>query len=386
MYNSRKLRSFAGLIALVVFVLTLNVSAFAQFQSSAGSAVLMEASTGQILYEKNADTAVPPASITKVMTLLLGLEAVEQGKVKWDDLVTISEKSWRMGGSKMFLLVGDKVKYSDIMTGISVVSANDGCVALAEHLYGSEEAFVQVMNQRARELGMVNSQFKNSSGLPAPGHVMSAKDIAILARHIIQNHPKIIELESQREFTYNNIRQFNRNPLLGVFPGADGLKTGWTEEAGYCLAGTAQQNGMRLISVVLNTKDEKERSTASQELLTYGFRNFKSVKLKNAGEIAGNIEVKNGKKQSVPIKIDSDISVIIPAARENDIKTEIIKDSSALNAPVTAGSPVGKLEVQLDGKTLASTSISTAEDAAGIGIFGLILRGIGNIFKLFTNS
>ncbi|ODM25883.1 penicillin-binding protein [Clostridium sp. Bc-iso-3] len=381
MYNLKGFRSLAALAAITFFVMMFQVTSFAQFESSAESAILIEASTGQILYEKNADVAMPPASITKIMTLLLGFEALEKGMVQWDDEIIISEKAWRMEGSKMFLLVGDKVKFGEVMTGISVVSANDGCVALAEHLYGSEEAFVQVMNNRAKDLGMVNTNFMNSNGLPAEGHVMSARDISTLARHLIQTQPKILELESTTEYTYNNIRQYNRNPLLGVFPGADGLKTGWTDEAGYCIVGTAQQNGQRLIGVVLKTNSEKERSKAIQELLNYGFKNFKQMTVKNAGETVDAIEVKNSKKASVPLKLDSDISVIIPVGREDDLQIVISKNTEFLSAPVSADIPAGTFELQLDGKTIATSSMSTAEGAERIGFFGMIFRSISNFFK-----
>ncbi|HHV30010.1 D-alanyl-D-alanine carboxypeptidase family protein [Acetivibrio mesophilus] len=381
MYNLKGFRPLAALAAITFFVMMFQVTSFAQFESSAESAILIEASTGQILYEKNADVAMPPASITKIMTLLLGFEALEKGMVQWDDEIIISEKAWRMEGSKMFLLVGDKVKFGEVMTGISVVSANDGCVALAEHLYGSEEAFVQVMNNRAKDLGMVNTNFMNSNGLPAEGHVMSARDISTLARHLIQTQPKILELESTTEYTYNNIRQYNRNPLLGVFPGADGLKTGWTDEAGYCIVGTAQQNGQRLIGVVLKTNSEKERSKAIQELLNYGFKNFKQMTVKNAGETVDAIEVKNSKKASVPLKLDSDISVIIPVGREDDLQIVISKNTEFLSAPVSADIPAGTFELQLDGKTIATSSMSTAEGAERIGFFGMIFRSISNFFK-----
>jgi len=199
MYNLKGFRSVSVLAVITFFVMMFQVKAFAQFESSAQSAILIEASTGQVLYEKNADVPMPPASITKIMTLLLGFEALEKGLVKWDDEVIISEKAWRMEGSKMFLLVGDKAKFGEIMTGISVVSANDGCVALAEHLYGSEEAFVQVMNTRAKELGLTNTNFANSNGLPAEGHVMSARDISTLARYLIQNYcPKFLSWNPQQ--------------------------------------------------------------------------------------------------------------------------------------------------------------------------------------------
>ena len=174
----------------------------------------------------------------------------------------------------MFLEVGSKVPFKEIVTGISVVSANDGCIAIAEHISGSEEAFVRLMNSKAAELGMTNSKFFNCSGLPADGHVMSAKDIAVLCRHLIETYPEVLDIESMTEFTYNNIKQYNRNPLLANYSGADGLKTGHTNEAGFCLAGTAKKGKMRLISIVLNTVDEAQRLDASSKLLDYGFNNF----------------------------------------------------------------------------------------------------------------
>lgn len=190
--------------------------------------------------------------------------------------------------------------YGDIITGISVASANDGCVAIAEYLYGTEEAFVQQMNKRAQELGLTNTRFSNSHGLHAENHYMSARDIAVLSHYLIEHYPKILEIESMTEFTFDGRTQANRNPLLGVFPGADGLKTGWTEEAGYCLVGTAIQNDMRLISVVLNTTDETERLAASSELLNYGFREFELHKVVNAEEIIDEIDIKRARKRPYP--------------------------------------------------------------------------------------
>ncbi|NLL04957.1 MAG: D-alanyl-D-alanine carboxypeptidase [Clostridiaceae bacterium] len=376
-----KLIALFLLVSLFTTMLPLNI--YAQFESLAESAILIEASTGQVLYEKNSEVALPPASITKVMTLLLGFEAISKGNANWDDLVSISENAWRMEGSKMFLEVGSKVSYRDIIKGISIVSANDGCVALAEYLSGSERAFVAVMNQRAKELRMTNTTFKNSTGLPEEGHTLSAKDIATLSLYLIQNYPEILEIESTTEFTFNNIRQFNRNPLLGVYDGADGLKTGWTEEAGYCLAATALQDDIRLIAVVLNTKSESERKTASQELLTYGFKNFKVLEYKNAGEIVDNISVSKGKKNSVPLKLDQDIKIIIPITRENDIQTAVVKSTSSLNAPVAIGVSAGKFEVKLDDKTLATSNISTAESVEKSGFIKRLFDGLLSLFSRF---
>lgn len=377
MYKIKKLTA----LLLIVFCLSIiQVDAFAQFETAAGAAVLMEAASGQVLYEKDADTSLPPASITKLMTLVLAFDALESGKVKWDDLVTVSEKAWKTEGSRMFLEVGQKVTFGELVTGISVVSANDGCIAVAEHLYGSENAFVEMMNKRAAEIGLTKSHFENCMGLPSPGHRMSAGDIAILARFLIKKYPKILEIESTKELTFNNIHQYNRNPLLGVFPGADGLKTGWTEEAGYCLVGTAKQNDTRLIAVILNTKNDKERLTAAQELLNYGFKNFQVATVSKPGDILDEIAVINGKKPSVPLKIEKEISVIIPGDRKDDLKIVKTKEN-ALNTPVKSGTKAGTMEVQLDGKTLASADLLTAEDAPRAGFFELLWRKIIQFIK-----
>jgi D-alanyl-D-alanine carboxypeptidase (penicillin-binding protein 5/6) len=381
MYKLYKSKLFISLFIMLSIILMFNVRVSAQLELEAGSAILMEASTGKILYEKNSDIPMPPASITKLMTLLLAFEAIEEGKAEWDDLVPVSEAAWKIEGSRMFLEVGKEAKYSDIVTGISVVSANDGCVALAEYLCGSEDAFVQVMNRRAKELGLSKTQFKNSSGLPAKGHHMSARDIAVLAQYLIKKYPKILEIESQKEFTFNKIKQYNRNPLLGVFPGADGLKTGWTEEAGYCLVGTARQNGMRMISVVLNIKNEESRLTASRELLNYGFNNFQIMEVIKAGEIVDSINIDKGKKLEVPVKVDSDISIVAPIARKNDLKIVPLKAADSLEAPVSTGTVIGRLEVRLDGQSLATADISTAEDVSRAGFFELLLRSLWKFIR-----
>ncbi len=269
-------KRFLTAISILCILLVLSpqtATAAAKFDTPAKSAVLMEASTGTILFEKDADVALPPASITKLMTLLLAYDAVKSGAASWDDNVNISRKAYEMEGTRMFLEYGTKVPFKEIVAGVSVVSANDGCIAIAEHISGSEEAFVRLMNSKAAELEMKNTKFVNSHGLPADGHVMSARDIAVLSHHLIKVYPEILEMESLTEFTFNNIKQENRNPLLYNYSGADGLKTGHTNEAGFCLAGTAKKGKMRLISVILNTVDAAQRVDASTKLLDYGFDN-----------------------------------------------------------------------------------------------------------------
>lgn len=374
-----------AILLLAVLILLMPSGVFAQEFDVAGSAaILMEASTGQVVFEKNGNQPLPPASITKLMTLLVAFEAMDKGQIGWDDTVIVSEAAWRMGGSELFLDINQEVTVGELITGISVVSANDGCIALAEHLYGSEEAFVRVMNERAAELGLTQSSFRNSTGIPAPGHVMSARDIAVLSRHLINTYPRILELESQRELTFNNIRQFNRNPLLGRFPGADGLKTGWTDEAGYCLVGTAKQDDLRMISVVLGTANEDERFTASRELLNHGLRNFRLAVAAGEQDIVGEMEVRGGREKSVEIVPQKEVRVVVPAGRENDLET-VIANEKTLTAPLAAGTPAGTLEVRLDGRVLATEEVVTATEVQRAGLFTRIFRAIaGFISGLFS--
>ena len=384
-----KRRKFVSILVLTLFLLApaFNVSADYEFESIAPAAYLMEASTGRVLYEKDADTALNPASITKIMTLLLGFEALENGNVGWDDLVHISEKAWRTGGSTMFLEVGTKVPYGDIITGISVASANDGCVAIAEYLYGTEEAFVQQMNKRAQELGLTNTRFSNSHGLHAENHYMSARDIAVLSNYLIEHYPKILEIESMTEFTFDGRTQANRNPLLGVFPGADGLKTGWTEEAGYCLVGTAIQNDMRLISVVLNTTDETEWLAASSELLNLGFREFDLHKVVNAEEIIDEIDIKKGKEETLPVYIKEDVTVVVKKDQKDDIVLKSVIDNEDLTAPIEKDATVGSLEVRINDELLHKADLKAAEPVEKAGFFKLLFRSILNFFRsLFSKG
>jgi D-alanyl-D-alanine carboxypeptidase (penicillin-binding protein 5/6) len=355
--------------------------AFSSFDIPASSAILMESKTGQVLFEKDADTKLPPASITKLMTLLLAFEELEKGRVQWDDLVEVTENAWKMGGSQMFLNIGQKVTYGELITGISVISANDACVAIAEHIYGSENAFVTAMNRKASEIGLNHSNFKNSNGLPEEDHYMSARDIAILSRYLINKFPQILELESMKEFTFNNIRQFNRNPLLGTFDGADGLKTGWTTEAGYCLVGTAQQFDLRLISVVLNTASESERNAASRSLLNHGFRNFQKVDIVKQNELVKNVPVLDSKTRKVDVYAATTVSAIVSAEMKDQVKPQITLNEP-LNAPIRSGTTVGELKVLVDQKVLGSTDLVVVEDIARVNFFVRIFRRLLKLFGI----
>ncbi len=349
------------------------------------AAALMEFSRGEVLFSQNGTVRMPPASLTKIMTLLLAYEALEEGRVTLDEEVTTSEKAWQTGGSQMFLNVGQKVSYEDLITGIAVISANDACVALAEHLFGLETSFVQEMNKKARELNLKNTQFENASGLPHPEHYSSAEDIARLSHYLINKYPQVLDLYSQKEFTFNEIAQMNRNPLLDRFQGADGIKTGHTDEAGYCLAGTAEQNGMRFISVVFNAPGESVRLQDSEALLNFAFRNYCLEEVFSEGEIVAAVEVSKGEEKEVQLQVGSSVEVVIPYNRKDDLDIRIDTPEST-SSPVTQGTPLGKVEIILDGTILHEEPLLAAGDVARAGYFSLLYRSVSEfIASLWQN-
>lgn len=369
------------ILNVVIVPLLFSFTAKAEFESAADAAVLMEFASGNILYEKNAAVAKPPASITKLMTLLLAFEAIDEGTVTWETPVTVSEKAWRMGGSQMFLEVGDEVSFKDLVTGISVVSANDACVAVAEHLAGSEAVFVENMNAKAKEIGLQHTTFKNATGLSAEGHVMSPLDIALLSRYLITNYSQVLEFESQREFTYNDIKQYNRNPLLGSYSGADGLKTGWTEEAGYCLSATAEREGMRLIAVILNTDSERERLVAAEEILDYGFLNYQLHEAVAEGQIIQEVPVANGRQLTVPVKAATKVAVPLRKTMIEDLEQVVIVEDG-IKAPVEKGETLGKLEIKLAGEVMGETELVAAEDVSRANIFVRFFRWLLSLIRI----
>ncbi|NLJ33784.1 MAG: D-alanyl-D-alanine carboxypeptidase [Firmicutes bacterium] len=376
----RKKKWLSTIALSVVLFLLMGPPVRADFESRAEGAILLDFYTGNILYEKNASLARPPASITKLMTLLLAFEALNEGLVTYDTLLTVSEEAWRKSGSQMFLEIGQEVSFRDLITGISVVSANDACVVVAEHLTGSEGVFVGAMNEKAAEIGLKHTTFKNATGLPAEGHVMSPLDIAILSRHLLTKYPQVLEFESQREFTFNGIKQYNRNPLIARYEGADGLKTGWTEEAGFCLAATAQREGLRLIGVVLNTPSERARLTAAVELLDYGFANFRLYEIP-AGEIIEDVPVPNGRILSVPLKTASPLALTVARNRIMELEQEVMVADN-VRAPIKTGEALGRLQIKLGGQVLAETELVAAEDVARANILVRIFRWLLSLVKI----
>ena len=352
---------------------------------AAKSYFLMDAATGKVLVENNADLAVPPASLTKMMTSYIVSEEIAAGRVKENELVTISDDAWRRGGTKsgsstMFLEPRTQVSVIDLMRGVIIQSGNDASIALAQHIAGSEDAFADIMNQQAKLLGMQNTQFVNSTGWPADGHVSTAKDMAILAQAVVQDHPEHYDIYAERYFKYNGINQPNRNKLLFSNKFVDGLKTGHTEAAGYCLVASAEQNGMRLISVVMGTKSKQSRAAESQRLLVYGFRNFQTDTLYRAADVMSTARVWGGVEKEISLGVKNDVVATIPRDSKKNLKAETQIDS-VIKAPIAKGQVLGKLMISLDDELIAEQDI-VAQQA--IEQAGFISRTYDSILLMIT--
>jgi len=339
------------------------------------SYILIDAYSGQTLAELNSDERMEPASITKLMTGYVLYKRLQEGVAKLDDMVTISEKAWRMEGSRMYVELGSQVPVKDLLLGMVVQSGNDATVALAEYIAGSESAFVELMKQQAAELGLANSHFMNSEGLPDPNHYMSARDIATLGRAIIRNFPEYYKGYSIREFTYNKIKQQNRNRLLWQDSSVDGLKTGHTNSAGYCLVASAKRGDMRLIAVVLGAKNEKDRFRASQELLNYGFSFFETQKIYNANESLTEARVWKGDKNRLPAGVVGGFYVTLPKGRAEGLQAVMNVDPDII-APVQQGDPVGEVTATLDGQIINKTPLTALENVGEAGLLGRLWDGL----------
>ncbi len=314
--------------------------------------ILMDADSGQIIMQQQADEPMPPASLTKMMTSYVVEYEADQGKIKYTDPVLISVNAWRTGGSKMFVREGNTVAVEDLLRGIIIQSGNDASIAMAEHIAGSESAFADVMNQHARLLGMNKTNFVNATGLPDPNHYTTARDLAILARALIKQFPEQYKLYAEKYFTWNDIRQPNRNLLLWRDSTVDGLKTGHTEEAGYCLVASAVRDGMRLISVVLGTVNEEARARETQKLLSYGFRYFETHSLYSAGQPLQDARVWKGAVDTVQMGLSEPVAVTIPRGQKDQLQATLEMDP-LLTAPLTQGQVLGQLKVTLNDNLVA---------------------------------
>jgi serine-type D-Ala-D-Ala carboxypeptidase (penicillin-binding protein 5/6) len=335
---------------------------------AASSHILQNYNTGKVLAENNADAKLAPASLTKILTVYVVFKEIKNGHLKLDDKVTISQNAWQTSGSKMFVKVNDQVKVEDLLKGVIIQSGNDASVSLAEHVAGNEATFAELMNQHATRLGMVNSHFENSDGLPSDGHYTTARDLGILTTALIKEFPEYYPWFSLKEFTYNKITQQNRNTLLSRDESVDGVKTGHTEEAGYCLVASALRNGMRLISVVMGTENESARANTNQALLNYGFRFFESHRLYQAKTSINEPRIWKGDTETVQLGLLDDLYVTIPRRRYNDLKATINVDKKIL-APVKAGDKLGSVTVVLDNETLATKDLVALKAVEEGGIF-----------------
>ena len=348
-------------------------------QLAAKSYVLMEASSGNVLVENNGDERLPPASLTKLMTAYIATLDIRRGQIGENDPVTVSENAWRTGGSRMFIKVGSQVSVSDLLHGIIIQSGNDASVALAEHIAGSEDAFADMMNKTAADLGMSNSHFMNPTGLPHPEHYSSAHDMAVLARAIIDEDPAHYAIYSQKEFYWNNIKQPNRNLLLWRDKTVDGLKTGHTEEAGYCMVSSAVRDGMRLIAVVFGTNSEQARAAETQKLLTYGFRFFETQTFYQKGTELTQAQVWKGSTNIVKAGLDDDLSMTMPKGQLKRLVANMTLNPQ-LTAPIAKGDVIGKVEVKLDEKVVHSADLIALEGVEEAGFFGRMWDSIRLFF------
>ncbi len=342
-------------------------------QLAAKAYVLLDADTGAVLVENNSMQPLPPASLTKMMTSYIVSEEIHVGRLKETDLVTISDDAWRRGGAKsgsstMFLNPRTQVPVIDLLRGVIIQSGNDASIALAQHLAGSESAFADVMNQQAKLLGMTDSQFKNATGWPADGHVTTAKDLSILARALVKDHPEHYKIYSERYFKYNGINQPNRNKLLFTDKFVDGIKTGHTEEAGYGLVSSAVRDDMRLIAVVLGTKSEQQRANESQRLLAFGFRYYKTHTLYSDTDVLSTHKVWGGLSDQLQLGVKKPVVATIPRGSQKALNAQIQTDK-VIKAPVAMGQVLGKLVITLNDETIAEEDLVAMSGIEEAGFF-----------------
>jgi D-alanyl-D-alanine carboxypeptidase (penicillin-binding protein 5/6) len=347
-------------------------------QLAAKSYVLMDAASGKVLVDNNGDERLPPASLTKLMTAYIATLEINRGQIREQDLVTVSEKAWRTGGSRMFIQVGSQVTVDDLLHGVIIQSGNDASVALAEHIAGSEESFAEMMNQSATRLGLQNTHFRNATGLPDPEHYSSAHDMAKLARAIIYQDPAHYAVYAQKEFLWNNIKQPNRNLLLWRDKSVDGLKTGHTDEAGYCLVASAVRDGQRLISVVFGTSSEEARSAETQKLLTYGFRFFETETFYKRGDELAKAKIWKGEQGEVKAGLAEDLTLTVPRGQGKNLKASLSLDPT-LVAPIEQGQVIGVVEVRNGEELVHSADLIAMQSVAEGGIF----RQLWDSIRLF---
>lgn len=347
---------------------------------AAKSYLLMDYDSGYLIAEQNVDAQVEPASLTKMMTIYVADQAIKEGRIKETDLVKISEKAWKTDGSRMFLDVNSEVPIAELMKGIIIQSGNDASVALAEHIAGSESAFADLMNFCAQQLGMTKTHFMNATGLPDPNHYTTARDMAILGKAVIRDFPKTYALYAEKEFTYKNIHQTNRNRLLWRNQFVDGIKTGHTESAGFCLVGSAKKGSTRFISVVMGTENDKVRTEESDKLLSYGLHFYESRKLYSGATPLKQARIWMGKDKEIPVGLANDVYVTIGQGQYAKLKATIEVNKN-IKAPATIGTELGTLIVELDNKILVKHPIVALQTVEAAGIFGRLYDKVALTFQ-----
>lgn len=352
----------------------------------AAAYILMDATSGKILAEKNADSHSPPASLTKLMSLYIISMAVKSGQIRAEDKVRISTKAWKTEGSRMFIKAGSDVEVKDLMKGVIIASGNDATVALAEYLAGTEEAFTSIMNQEAKILGMNNTHFIDSTGLPNKDHYSTPRDLALLTQAYINNFPEEYSLYSEKWFAYNGVRQPNRNRLLWRYQYADGLKTGHTSEAGYCLVASAKKDGMRLISVIMGEHSDAARTEDSIRLLTYGFRFFETHKLYGANTSLIKARVWQGQKTEVPLGVTEDLYVTVPSGQYKRLLADMVLNNP-IKAPITKGQVCGTVNVRLNNQVVESRPLIALDSSPQGNIWRRAADSVRfNLHKYFSKS
>lgn len=337
--------------------------------------LLVDMDSDTVLAAKNAEQRLEPASLTKIMTAYVVARELHNGSIKLTDQVLISEKAWKTPGSRMFVEVNTRVTVEDLLKGMIIQSGNDASVALAEHVAGSEEAFANLMNDQAHRLGMLGTHFVNATGLPDPDHYTTPRDIVLVSEAMIREFPELYELYSVKEFTYNDIRQHNRNNLLWRDASVDGVKTGHTEAAGFCLVASAKREGMRLVSVVMGTKSEKARASESQSLLNYGFRFYETHRLYGANDRLTRTRIWKGEQEEVGLGLANDLYVTIPRRQYDKLnaRTDI---NAGIEAPVSKGQKLGEVIIELDGETITRQPLVALEEVPEGGIWRTVVDSV----------
>lgn len=369
-FNYRFYFPAAGFM-LAVLLAPVSTQAQLAVETVAREAILVDAETNTVLFEKNADVLMHPASMSKLMTVAMVFDRLAAGSLKMEDTFPVSENAWRIQGSKMFVELGARISIGDLLRGIIIQSGNDACIVVAEGIGGDEKTFARMMTERAREIGMTHAEFRNASGWPDPDHQMTARDLAVLANYLATKHKQYYSLFSEIDFTWHGIKQGNRNPLLYSYPGADGLKTGHTEEAGYGLTGSAIRGDRRLIVVVTGMESDKRRGIEAERLLTLGFGEFENYTLLSAGQKLDEADIWLGDVDKIPLVAGKTVRLTLPRAARKSLQAKLVYQTP-IAAPVIQGAEVGTVTFTATGMTPVTVPITAGASAEKLGFFGKI--------------